>query len=166
MKTCEICSDPVETIRHKFCPSCKKLRNISARSRYNKKTRIIKAAKNDAYRKRNLPKYAKIKQSFRHKLKIEILEAYGGKNPICSCPGCDESRIEFLCIDHLNGGGSQHKQNIADRIGHGDKSKVGSGQIRADLKRLGFPPIVQILCHNCNSVKSDKKACPIHRISY
>jgi hypothetical protein len=86
----------------------------------------------------------------RRRLKMEVLHAYGGEHPACAC--CGESTPEFLAIDHLNGGGKNHRDNL-----------IRSGtNMYAWLKREGFPPGFQVLCHNCNCALGYYGACP-HR---
>ena len=68
------------------------------------------------------------------KVRKETIEAYGGK---CVC--CGENKIEFLAIDHINGGGSQHR-----------KRDSRATQMSHWLKEQGWPDGYRILCHNCN----------------
>ncbi len=74
--------------------------------------------------------------------KQTILKAYGGK---CAC--CGESNPKFLTIDHVNGGGHQHRQRAGSRV-------------YAEIIRLGFPADYQILCFNCNCAKGIYGECP------
>jgi hypothetical protein len=65
-----------------------------------------------------------------------VIDGYGGK---CSCCGCDTR--EFLTIDHVNGGGSQHRRE--------------EGKLAAHLDALArnFPPDYQLRCFKCNFSK-------------
>jgi hypothetical protein len=54
-----------------------------------------------------------------------------------------------LTIDHINGGGRQH------RLQAGVK-----GDFYTWLKRNGFPPGFQVLCWNCNHAKHVLGECP------
>src|SRR3990167_4175518 len=47
-------------------------------------------------------------QKWRNRIRMECLNAYGGKKPKCIC--CGEDEIKFLAIDHMKGGGNKHKQ--------------------------------------------------------
>lgn len=71
----------------------------------------------------------------RHNLKIkfEAIFHYGGK---CFC--CGETVIEFLSIDHINGGGEKHRKEI------------GYKNIYAWLRLHNWPDGFQTACHNCN----------------
>ena len=87
--------------------------------------------------------------SYNKKKKLEVLEAYGG--PTCVC--CFETEIEFLCIDHIDGGGGKHLREI---------KKAGSTFYRW-LKKEGWPIGYRVLCHNCNMATRYNKLCP-HQI--
>src|SRR6266850_6520947 len=63
-----------------------------------------------------------------------VLQHYGGA---CAC--CGETAFEFLCIDHVNGGGSQHRKSIG--FGY---------NFYKWLIDQGFPGGFRVLCHNCN----------------
>jgi hypothetical protein len=81
-----------------------------------------------------------------HLTKVRFIQAYGGK---CNC--CDESRVEFLTVDHINGR-------------TGEENDRSYNEMRR-LERLGYPKdIAQVLCYNCNCAKSVYGQCP-HRWS-
>ena len=82
------------------------------------------------------------------KLRQEILAAYGGK---CVC--CGESTPEFLSVDHIAGGG------------WAERKAKGPNRVYRDIRRDGFPPIYQLLCHNCNQAKGFYGTCPHQRLS-
>lgn len=88
------------------------------------------------WRDRN-PNYSKERIQ---KLRLIILKHYGGDPP--KCRFCGENHIEFLTVDHILGGGSQHRK------------KVGGGtRFYSWLIKNGFPEGFQILCWNCNISK-------------
>ena len=85
---------------------------------------------------------------WRDKIKLEVLSHYGGS--FCSC--CGESHLEFLSIDHIEGGGKKHQQ-----------SRVNTGQTRwlyQWLRKNGFPPGYRVLCFNCNCARGFLGYCP------
>lgn len=69
-------------------------------------------------------------------LRLEVLSNY---SPDISCAICGEKHLEFLALDHINGGGSCHRKEIKNKR-----------TIYSDLKRKGFPSGYRVLCHNCN----------------
>jgi hypothetical protein len=71
-----------------------------------------------------------------------ILDHYGR-----ACVCCGESEEVFLTIDHINNDGKAHR----DRVGK---------DIYRDLIKNGFPPIVQVMCWNCNCAKAICGICP------
>ena len=79
-----------------------------------------------------------------------VLEHYGKR---CMC--CGETEEAFLTVDHVHGGGNEHRR----QLGHG--KIVGSSRFYAYLVREGFPAGFQLLCHNCNFAKSHNPGgCP------
>jgi len=70
---------------------------------------------------------------FRIDQRRRVLRHYGGK---CAC--CSESNLKFLTIDHLLGGGMQHRKQIKGQ------------HIEAWLEKNEYPEGYQVLCYNCN----------------
>jgi hypothetical protein len=78
------------------------------------------------------------------KLRVEVLRHYG---QACSC--CGESTQEFLCIDHIKGGGGKHR------------NEIGSGYcFYLWLRSSGYPDGYRVLCHNCNMAIGFYGYCP------
>lgn len=59
------------------------------------------------------------------------------------CSGCGEDELEFLTLEHVNGGGYQHRKERGRRSIYSDISRE-----RVDLS--GYT----VLCRNCNSGKA------------
>ena len=78
-------------------------------------------------------------------MRTEAFTHYGNA---CQC--CGESTYEFLCIDHVNGGGNKERK-LVNRAGYG---------FLLHLKQQGWPDGYQTLCHNCNLAKGFYGACP------
>jgi hypothetical protein len=77
----------------------------------------------------------------------EVVDGYGGK---CDC--CGESRLAFLSIDHIGGGGAKHRKELGQN--HIRK-------LRELLKAQGWPKDkYRILCMNCNFATRHGKPCP------
>jgi hypothetical protein len=84
--------------------------------------------------------------------KRECFEAYGGVK--CACPSgqCFETRMDFLTIDHIDGGGCKHRREQV------------RGNIYGWLKARNFPSGYRILCYNCNCAMGHNKGiCPHER---
>ncbi len=62
-----------------------------------------------------------------------VLRHYGG-----ACQLCGESAMPFLSIDHVGGGGAEHRR------------RVGGGHVWGDIIRAGYPAGLRCLCFNCN----------------
>ena len=77
----------------------------------------------------------------RRTIKLEMIQAYGGR-----CLICGEAHWEFLTIDHINGGGTEHRRSI------------GSKSIYAWLKERDWPQNgYRLLCANCNCSEKRNK---------
>jgi hypothetical protein len=86
---------------------------------------------------------------YRENIREKVLDAYGA---FCIC--CGETEKEFLSLDHIKGGGHQHK-----------KSRPGDG-VYLDVIKEDFPKDkYQILCMNCNFAKGHNKICPHQKIN-
>lgn len=109
-----------------YCLDCKRIRD----RKYYHVNKI---------RRNNIRKQQRIER------KKETLAHYGG---VCSC--CKENRYEFLCIDHINGGGNIHRKKIGD----------GGTSFYGWLKKNDYPVGFQVLCHNCNMSKGSYGYCP------
>jgi hypothetical protein len=82
-------------------------------------------------------------------LRVEALTHYSGGALCCAC--CGESTLEFLALDHVEGNGQSHRRQAGVRGGNG---------FFRWLKRSGYPPGLQVLCHNCNCAKGVARVCP------
>lgn len=81
----------------------------------------------------------------RIKYRYEALKHYCGGEPICGC--CGEKNIEFLTLDHINGGGKKHMQEIGYNI------------VRW-LRKNKYPSGFRVLCMNCNFAIGHYGYCP------
>jgi hypothetical protein len=84
----------------------------------------------------------------RNKLfKEKVLLYYSNNDIKCAC--CGEREIQFLSIDHINGGGTKHIKEVGG----------GTGFYRWLIKN-NFPAGYQVLCMNCNFAKGKSGCCP------
>ena len=80
---------------------------------------------------------------YRKRTREEAIRQYGGR---CLC--CGEAEFAFLALDHIDGGGNEHRrQRKGDRLCQW-------------LKSRGWPTGYQVLCHNCNAAKGIYGQCP------
>ena len=76
-------------------------------------------------------------------LKAEMMAAYGGA---CSC--CGETNEVFLTLDHVGGGGAEHRKRVGPAV-------------YGDLKKRGWPKDgFRVLCMNCNWASRGGAMCP------
>ena len=99
---------------------------------------------NREYKKTHRGAINALKRKSDAKFRVEALTHYGGK---CAC--CGESKLEFLCLDHINGGGNE------DRRQHG----LGTSFYRW-LRTNGYPDGFRVLCYNCNMALGMYGSCP------
>lgn len=111
--TCREClSKPIVYIKYGLCRKCRK--QLEDYKSYSKD-----------YSKNS---YAAKRQ--------QVFDYYGNE---CKC--CGENHAVFLSIDHINGGGTQHRKTISP--------SGGGTAFYLWLVREGFPKGFQTLCMNC-----------------
>ena len=84
-------------------------------------------------------------------MKLKVFEHYAGTPPSCAC--CGESHLDFLSLDHINGGGAEQRRRLH-----------GTTNVYRWIIKNGFPAGLQVLCMNCNFAKGKFGRCP-HTIS-
>ena len=82
-------------------------------------------------------KNAQVNRRRRRRLKQAIVAHYGG-----ACVCCGEHELDFMSVDHINGGGTEHRRTLR-----------GGGRFYKWLMDQNFPDGYQILCFNCNYSK-------------
>lgn len=117
--------------------------------REKNKERVNRKNREDLRKKREDPEFrkqdAERARTYRKELRAEVLGHYGAH---CAC--CGETTPEFLCIDHINGGGTQHRKQIGG----------SSPSMYAWIRKQGFPDDFRVLCHNCNQSLGLYGFCP------
>jgi hypothetical protein len=114
--------------------SCKPCVRVIRRRRYERNSAAIIAA-TGAQRDRS---------------RLRILAHYSQGTMRCAC--CSEPRIEFLTIDHIDGGGHRHRKEV----GSGNKFYLW-------IIRNDFPDGFRVLCMNCNLSLGRRGYCPHDR---
>jgi hypothetical protein len=82
----------------------------------------------------------------RRRFKEQVLAHYCQDNPRCEC--CGVTTFEFLTVDHLAGGGAEHRR------------REGFGDLCGWLVKNGMPGGYRILCFNCNLASGFYGSCP------
>ena len=121
------------------CSKCKEDKDEDAfHNRYNRRSgngkasqckECAKAQQCDVDRNRNT------------RLRREALTHYSQGTMKCAC--CGEGMIRFLCIDHVNNDGAEHRREIGRTT-----------NIYRYLIKENFPEGYQVLCFNCNCGKA------------
>lgn len=123
-------------------PACKPCMVAARRAQYRKHRRKRIAATKQ-WRKENPGAHIQQARTYRKRLRLEVVAAYGGK---CTC--CGEATLEFLTLEHVNGGGRKHRGNRS------------STNIYREVIKADFPKDYTVLCMNCNFAKGVHGACP------
>ena len=87
-------------------------------------------------------------KKYNMRIKCETLKQYGS---ICAC--CGETHLEFLALDHIDGGGNISRRNKTN-------SRSGGVPYSKKLRREGYPEGYRVLCHNCNQAIGAYGYCP------
>lgn len=101
-------------------------------------------------RYRQSPKFKVVRRRWYLKLKAEVFEHYG---KMCEC--CEEFRVEFLELDHINGGGQKHRKQLNNK---------GGKNFYVWLRTQGWPTGYRVLCSNCNQALGAYGYCPHHKL--
>jgi hypothetical protein len=91
------------------------------------------------YKETHLDQIKQKQAIYMTKLKTDVLSHYSNGKPRCAC--CGEENAAFLTLDHINGGGNQHRRNLGVRTGT---------QTYLWIKRNAYPIGFQVFCFNCN----------------
>lgn len=109
------------------------------------------AAYNIAYYAANKDKWTEVygpRQAQKNRdLKLRIFRHYS-RSGVPSCQCCGESELGFLTLEHLNGGGRQHRRG------------KNPGTVYQEIIDAGFPEDYSVLCYNCNCSKKVYRVCP------
>jgi hypothetical protein len=146
MKTCQDChlTKPLSefhkkgTEHHSQCKTCR----CAAQRAYHWAHREQAQAYKAAHRERS----NRLRREWARRLRLTALRAYGA-----TCVCCGETEIGFLTIDHINGGGTKHRNQLGR----------GVATFHLWLRRNGYPPGFQVLCYNCNCARAfNPGGCP------
>ncbi len=88
-------------------------------------------------------------QRRRLKIRAECMAAYGGK-----CVSCCETNIDLMELDHENGQGNAHRDEIFG-LGH---NSPGGWNFYSWLRRAGWPQDLGLVirCKDCHDVKHNR----------
>lgn len=150
------------------CDSCTKTRSDREKERYKnynakrlKDRRDFRIANGlcsrcgePSFGKSNCNSCLEKQYEYRKKIKDQVYNAYGGYK--CNC--CGETTEFFLTLDHINNDGAEHRKMI-----NGNPKKRGGNNCSMYrwIIKNNYPPILQVLCFNCNCGKKiNGGVCP------
>ena len=99
-------------------------------------------ARNKEYRQKHAQRIYEKESAYKHAVKLEVFERYCGGEP--KCQGCGFSDLRALTIDHINGGGAEHKRKIG---------RTNGTSFYRWIRDNGYPDDLQVLCMNCQWIK-------------
>lgn len=148
---CTACSNPAKP-GCSLCQACIDKRSAVSSAHYQRR----KAAGLCYYCNRPpatgsvLCDYHKAKTAdYRLRLKLAAFDVYGG--PFCS--QCGNTDITILEVDHVNGGGCQHRKKVTNG--------AGGHPFYQWLKQNNYPDGFRVLCPTCNKkAHVQARACP------
>lgn len=94
-------------------------------------------------------------------LKREVMTHFGHR---CVCPGCGETALRLLHLDHKNGGGSQERRQMKRR-GTSFYREVKTAIDRDASTDRTWLATLQILCLDCNLSKGSGDACRLGHVN-
>ena len=151
MKICSSCKQSKEDIefsgRYNYCKKCNTKRTKRIQDEYVEKGLCRLCGKNPPIlHRRKCIECTEAAKNRLLKLKLAAFEKYGGSK--CSC--CGELLLEFLTIDHIDGGGNKHRKSINSTFWYW-------------LRNNNYPEGYRVLCMNCNFSRGIYGYCPHER---
>lgn len=121
------------------CAGCTKVLPIGDFNKRSWRCKECQAAQNAEWREKNKER-EKVKHAEKHKrVRKELLGHYSNGSFCCVC--CGESEDKFLTLDHVNNDGASHRREL---------KSAGSIALHRWITQHHYPPILQVLCFNCN----------------
>lgn len=140
-------------MKKKLCPQCQEEKNVSGFCKDKGKKdglhiycNSCKAEIGKKYYLENKQKVDIRNKATRTAVKLEVFKKYGEN---CQC--CGENRVEFLSIDHINGGGAQERKQLGI---------AGGNRFYYWLRNNKYPDGYRVLCYNCNLSLGFHGYCP------
>ncbi len=130
--------------------------------KHYRKNRKKYIEKNREWRENNKDKLTKYRDDNRERFNESSVERWKNNrlkvithysNNTMQCNDCKDNHYEFLTVDHIDGGGKKHREEI------------GGGHLVSWLIRNNFPEGFQVLCYNCNLSKGYKNNASNNNVS-
>ena len=136
---CKLCVAERRKARYAKDPEANRVSVNKWRSEHREDARKIVSKCYEKNKDKYLPKAA----ARRRETRLACLRAYSAD---VRCAFCGEQHDQFLCLDHIDGGGTKHR----DEVG------TGSNFYRWIVEN-NYPPGFRVLCHNCNFKHGERK---------
>ena len=129
-------------------------KNTNSRFKTDEKFRRMVLDSNNKYKKKRYhtdPAFReerkRLAKQWRNKQKLAIFTHYTKGTMKCQCTKCDVTGINFLTLEHKNGGGTQHRKRMAKTA------------IYKSIIDDNYPDEYTVLCWNCNCSRGQFGYC-------
>lgn len=109
--------------------------------------KVCAVAKQRTYATKDPAREKSRQKRIRDARRLRVLRFYSAAHPQCAC--CGEATLQFLVLDHKDGGGTQHRKVV------GEGSSIYSW-----VEKNSYPPMFRVLCQNCNHAYGHYGKCP------
>lgn len=93
----------------------------------------------------------KSRRQYRRSIKYKIMNHYTNGTFKCQCVNCDVVGLEWLTVEHINGNGRKHRNEV---VSDGFSFYIW-------IVKNNFPNGLTAYCYNCNCAKRDNGGtCP------
>lgn len=127
--------------RGKTCKECAEKRKVRWAMQNPDKVKVNSGRSNSKPERRTA--MAAWASENRQKKRMIVLKHY---SPKLICQRCGFEDVRALTVDHIAGGGCKHRKEVTGR-------SHGSLDFYKWIIKNNFPPMFQILCSNCQSIK-------------
>ena len=135
------------------CGICKEVKEKEDFARRNERPERVRTGRQSACIKCNTSKITpemnrRSSKKYKDNLRNLVYAHYSEGLMKCNC--CGESTYRFLTLDHIEGGGNEHRKQVG-----------GSVAVLKDIVKNDYPEGYQVLCFNCNCGRAyNNGVCP------
>lgn len=130
------------------CVQCREYKRLDQfsldRSRItgmNPRCRVCGSQNTKQWRRANPERAAEIDARAQAAVKESAINVYSNGEACCAC--CGQADMDVLCLDHINDDGAHHRK-VMGLLGY---------RMYLWARRNDYPPVLQVLCLNCNHKK-------------
>ena len=126
--------------RIRITGNCKVCGIVLTKENKRRHERICKNCSSKRYKEQYRPQYKLYNRKRSQQIKLEVFKYYSGLT-IPKCCKCGYDDIRALSIDHIDGGGAEHRRKLTHK------------NFYNWLIKNNYPKGFQVLCMNCQFIK-------------